>query len=299
MNVQNTQLDSFTKKYKELLVKHFRESIEGLHAPNVLKESMLYSLEAGGKRIRPLLLFATIDALGEDPEIGLNAADAIEMIHTYSLIHDDLPSMDDDDLRRGKPTNHIVFGEANAVLAGDALLTYSFELIAIAPETSIPLKSKLDLIQLLAKSAGAEGMVGGQVADMIGEDKPLSLDELQYIHLHKTGKLLTCSVLSGAILGKANEEQMKHLEKFAYHLGLAFQIRDDLLDISGDESLLGKPVGSDEGNHKTTYPSLLGVAGAEEALEKHYQLASEALQQVGGRIEILEALTDIIVKRNH
>ena len=169
--MQNTQLDYFTKKYKELLVEHFRESIEGLHAPNVLKESMLYSLEAGGKRIRPLLLFATIDALGEDPEIGLNAADAIEMIHTYSLIHDDLPSMDDDDLRRGKPTNHIVFGEANAVLAGDALLTYSFELIAIAPETSIPLKSKLELIQLLAKSAGAEGMVGGQVADMIGEDK--------------------------------------------------------------------------------------------------------------------------------
>jgi geranylgeranyl diphosphate synthase, type II len=296
--VSSTQLDIFTKKYIDLLVSHFQESIERLQAPNVLKESMLYSLEAGGKRIRPLLLFATIDAFDENPEIGLHAAEAIEMIHTYSLIHDDLPSMDDDDLRRGKPTNHIVFGEANAILAGDALLTYSFELIAKAPET-IPLKSKLDLIQLLANSAGAEGMVGGQVADMIGEDKSLSLDELQYIHLHKTGKLLTCSVLSGAILGKATEEQMEHLEKFAYHLGLAFQIRDDLLDISGDESLMGKPVGSDEGNHKTTYPSLLGVAGAEEALEEHYQFASEALQKVGGRTEILQKLTDIIVRRNH
>ena len=182
--------DSSQRNIKRLLVEHFRDSIDGLTRSNVLKESMLYSLEAGGKRIRPLLLFATIDALGEDPEIGLNAADAIEMIHTYSLIHDDLPSMDDDDLRRGKPTNHIVFGEANAILAGDALLTYSFELIAIAPETSIPLKSKLDLIQLLANSAGAEGMVGGQVADMIGEDKTLSLEELAIHPLTQNWKII-------------------------------------------------------------------------------------------------------------
>jgi geranylgeranyl diphosphate synthase, type II len=293
------QLNIFSEKYKEIIEKQLKKSIDDLNAPEVLKEAMLYSLEAGGKRIRPLLLFATIDAFDQDPEMGLPAAQALEMIHTYSLIHDDLPSMDDDDLRRGKPTNHIVFGEANAVLAGDALLTYSFQLIAEAPETSIPLKSKLDLIQLLARSAGAEGMVGGQVADMIGEEKELSLDELQYIHLHKTGKLLTCGVLSGALLAQANKEQMEHLEKFAYHLGLAFQIRDDLLDLSGDESIIGKPVGSDAENHKTTYPSLLGVEETEKVLDHHYQLAKEALQKVGGRTNLLEELTDVIVKRNH
>ncbi|WP_338470212.1 polyprenyl synthetase family protein [Niallia sp. XMNu-256] len=295
----NTQLDTFSTEYKELIEKQFRESIEGLKAPNILKESMLYSLEAGGKRIRPLLLFATIDALQKDPVTGLHAAAAIEMIHTYSLIHDDLPSMDDDDLRRGKPTNHIVFGEANAVLAGDALLTYSFQLLAQAPETSIPLKSKLELVQLLAQSAGAEGMVGGQVADMIGEEKALTLEELEYIHLHKTGKLLTCSILSGAIIAEATKEQMEHLEKFAYHLGLAFQIRDDLLDISGDESVIGKPIGSDSENHKTTYPSLLGVRGAEEALDQHYQQAKEMLKKIGRNTQILEELTELIVKRNH
>ena len=295
----SSSLNIFSEKYKEIIENQFRRSVEGLQAPNVLKEAMLYSLEAGGKRIRPLLLFATIDAFQKDPEIGLHAAAAIEMIHTYSLIHDDLPSMDNDDLRRGKPTNHIVFGEANAILAGDALLTYSFQLLAEAPESTISLKNKLALIQLLAQSAGAEGMVGGQVADMIGEEKTLNLDELQYIHLHKTGKLLTCSILSGAILGEANKEQMEQLEKFAYHLGLAFQIRDDLLDISGDESIIGKPVGSDEENHKATYPSLLGMNGAEEALEKHYHLAKEALLNVGDRTRLLEELTDIIVKRDH
>ena len=297
--MSNSQLDLFFNKYKELIEGQFRVSINGLKSPDVLKESMLYSLEAGGKRIRPMLLFATIDAFQKDPEIGLHAACAIEMIHTYSLIHDDLPSMDDDDLRRGKPTNHIVFGEANAILAGDALLTYSFQLLSEAPLSSISLENNLALIRLFAQAAGAEGMVGGQVADMIGEEKALTLEELQYIHLHKTGKLLTCSILSGAILAGASEEQMKHLEKFAYHLGLAFQIRDDLLDISGDESVIGKPVGSDSDNHKTTYPSLLGVKGAEEALNEHYQLAIDALHKVGENIQLLEAITDMIVKRNH
>src|SRR3954454_11597168 len=191
-------------------------SLDQLEAPAILKEAMLYSLEAGGKRIRPLLLFATLHAFDKNPMIGLYPAAAIEMIHTYSLIHDDLPSMDNDDLRRGKPTNHKVFGEANAVLAGDALLTYSFQLMADAPEESVSLKAKLALIQLLAKSSGAEGMVGGQVADMIGEEKTLNLQELEYIHIHKTGKLLTCSVMAGAILADASEEQLEHLEKFSY-----------------------------------------------------------------------------------
>jgi geranylgeranyl diphosphate synthase type II len=295
----STQLESFSQKYKELIEQQFQRSIDALEAPSVLKESMLYSLQAGGKRIRPLLLLATLDAFGKDPEIGLEAASAIEMIHTYSLIHDDLPCMDDDDLRRGKPTNHIVFGEANAVLAGDALLTYSFQLIVQAPDEYIPAHAKVALIQLLAQSAGAEGMVGGQVADMIGEEKELNLEELQYIHLHKTGKLLSCGVLMGAVLADADEEQTALLQQFSYHLGLAFQIRDDLLDISGDESVMGKRVGSDEGNHKSTYPSLLGVYGAKEALDSHIRLAKEALAKLGGHTELLEEITDVIANRNY
>lgn len=297
--MSSSKLNTFSNEYKGLLEKQFRVSLDQLEAPAILKEAMLYSLEAGGKRIRPLLLFATLHAFDKNPMIGLFPAAAIEMIHTYSLIHDDLPSMDNDDLRRGKPTNHKVFGDANAILAGDALLTYSFQLIADAPEQSVSLKAKLALIQLLAKSSGAEGMVGGQVADMIGEEKALTLQELEYIHVHKTGKLLTCSVIAGAILADVSEEQMGYLEKFSYHLGLAFQIRDDLLDVDGDESLIGKPVGSDEGNHKTTYPSLLGIDGAKESLRNHITLAKQYLAKTGARTELLEDITEVVEKRNH
>lgn len=294
-----SRLGAFTTKYKAMIENQFRQSINQLQAPSILKESMLYSLEAGGKRIRPLLLFATIEAFEKDPEIGLHAAAAIEIVHTYSLIHDDLPSMDDDDLRRGKPTNHKVFGEANAVLAGDALLTYSFELLTEAPEEFISLKTKLSLIKLLAQSAGAEGMVGGQVADMIGEEKSLDLEELEYIHIHKTGKILTCSVLSGALIAGVNEEQMQYLRDFSFHLGLAFQIRDDLLDISGNQELIGKPVGSDAENHKSTYPSLLGVDRAKQELDHHILLAKEALAKLGKNTQLLEEITDLIANRNY
>jgi len=290
-------LDTFSTKYKQLLEDHQRKSINQLEAPPVLKEAMLYSLEAGGKRIRPLLLFATLHAVQKNPEIGLNAAAAIEMIHTYSLIHDDLPSMDNDDLRRGKPTNHKVFGEANAILAGDALLTYSFQLIAESPD--VPMEAKVRLIQLLAQSAGAEGMVAGQVADMIGEEKELNLEELEYIHIHKTGKMLTCSVLAGAILACASEEEYDWLNRFSHHLGLAFQIRDDLLDIDGDEAVIGKPVGSDVGNHKTTYPSLLGIKGAQDELMKQIGLAKECLMKINKDTQLLQEITDLVENRNH
>lgn len=293
-----SELDSFTAKYKAIIEEQFRKSITKLQSPSILKEAMLYSLEAGGKRIRPLLLFATLDAFEKNPEVGLHAAAAIEMIHTYSLIHDDLPSMDNDDLRRGKPTNHKVFGEANAVLAGDALLTYSFEILTEAPEECISLPTKLALIKLLAQSAGAEGMVGGQVADMIGEETQLNLEELEYVHIHKTGKILTCSVEAGALIAGVDDEQMELLRKFSFHLGLAFQIRDDLLDISGNEELLGKPVGSDEDNHKSTYPSLLGMEGAKKELDKHISIAKEALTKLRKNTQLLEQITDLVANRN-
>ncbi|MED3551091.1 farnesyl diphosphate synthase [Cytobacillus praedii] len=290
---------AFASKHKQLLEKELRDRVNQLTAPSVIKESMLYSLEAGGKRIRPLLLFATLSAFGENTRKGLQTAAAIEMIHTYSLIHDDLPSMDNDDLRRGKPTNHKVFGDAFAILAGDALLTYSFQLLAETPDDLADASTKLALIKELSKASGAEGMVGGQVADISGEEKDLSLSDLEYIHIHKTGKLLECSVVSGAVLAGATEEQIKILAKFAYHLGLAFQIRDDILDLEGIEEKIGKRVGSDEINHKVTYPSLLTLEGAKEALHQHIELAKHQLNAAGLNVELLEAITNLIETRDH
>ncbi len=224
-----TDYATLSKEYKLVLEKQMVNYVKNLQAPSVVKEAMIYSLEAGGKRIRPMLVLAVLSSFGKDVERGIPAAAAIEMIHTYSLIHDDLPCMDDDDLRRGKPTNHKVFGEAVAVLAGDALLTYSFQLIAGMNHPDVTPEMKLELIAEISKSAGAEGMVGGQIADMEGENKQLTIEELEYMHEHKTGKLLQASILSGAILAEANAEQREHLRQFAFHLGLAFQIRDDIL----------------------------------------------------------------------
>ncbi|WP_316569670.1 farnesyl diphosphate synthase [Neobacillus sp. YIM B06451] len=289
-------LDDAIFKYRQLLEEELRSSVQRLEAPESLKNAMLYSLEAGGKRIRPMLVFAAMDAFGRNPEEGVPAAAAIEMVHTYSLIHDDLPSMDDDDLRRGKPTNHKVFGEAMAILAGDALLTYSFELLG---DMNASPATKLRLVLGLAKAAGASGMVGGQAADMEGEDKELTLEQLEAIHINKTGRLLTFSVLAGAILSDADEERLEMLSKFAFHLGLAFQIRDDILDLEGDVGTIGKPVGSDTANHKSTYPKLLTLEGAKNALESHITKAREELDKTGLDTRLLLEITELIATRNH
>ncbi|MBK5442495.1 MULTISPECIES: polyprenyl synthetase family protein [unclassified Peribacillus] len=297
--MSTASFETFSKEYKAVIEREIVEYVNKLEAPAVVKEAMTYSLEAGGKRIRPLLVFAVLEAFGKNLKTGIPAAAAIEMIHTYSLIHDDLPAMDDDDLRRGKPTNHKVFGEAVAVLAGDALLTYSFQLVTDMIDPEVTAEMKLNLVSEIAKSAGAEGMVGGQVADMEGESKQLTLKELEYIHEHKTGKLLTASIISGAILAGANNEQHQHLRDFAYHLGLAFQIRDDILDIEGSVELIGKPVGSDEGNHKSTYPSLLTLDGAKEKLDYHIKLAHNALGKTNLQTSLLNELTNLIATRDH
>ncbi|MEW9049702.1 MAG: polyprenyl synthetase family protein [Neobacillus sp.] len=290
-------LEVFSQQYRHLLELELQTQVDLLQAPPIIKEAMHYSLKAGGKRIRPLLTFATIDAFHVNPITGLLAASAIEMIHTYSLIHDDLPSMDDDDLRRGKPTNHKVFGEAIAILAGDALLTYSFEVIGKIPELSNDIKMKL--ILEMAKAAGAEGMVGGQVADMEGEGRALSLKELEYIHIHKTGKLLKFSVIAGALIAGANETQLKHLAEFAHHLGLAFQIQDDILDLEGNQELIGKPVGSDTENQKSTYPQLLTIKGAKKALEQEINLAKESLLKTDLKTNLLIEILDLVASRDH
>lgn len=292
-------LNAFAQDYKQLLEEELQTLVERLNAPSVIKEAMQYSLKAGGKRIRPLLLFATLDAFGEDPKKGLHAASAIEMVHTYSLIHDDLPGMDNDDLRRGKPTNHKVFGEAIAILAGDALLTYSFEVIGKIPAEYATSETKLKLLIELAKAIGTEGMVGGQVADMEGENKVLSLEELEYIHIHKTGKLLGYSVLAGAWLAQASVDQLDNLASFAHHLGLAFQIQDDILDVVGSQEIIGKPVGSDTANHKSTYPQLLSLEGAKKALTEQIKLSKQFLRQTGLNTGLLLEITDLIATRNH
>ncbi|MBD1378790.1 polyprenyl synthetase family protein [Metabacillus arenae] len=289
----------FLSTRKQTIESALPDYIQSLSIPESLKESMLYSLEAGGKRLRPVLVLATLSSFGKSESLGIPVGCAIEMIHTYSLIHDDLPCMDDDDLRRGKPTNHKVFGEALAVLAGDGLLTQSFQLISTIDHPEVTAEMKLQLITELVDAAGIKGMVGGQVADMEGEKKSLSLEELEFIHEHKTGKLLEYSIIAGAILAGASKEEIEKLREFSFHLGLAFQIRDDILDIEGDQEKIGKPVGSDKENEKTTYPALLTLEGAKEKLVTHIQLAKMNLHQLLITTTLLEGLCDLIAMRDH
>ena len=265
-------------------------------APDVLRESMKYSLMAGGKRLRPVLCMATFEACGGRGEDIVLSASALEVIHTYSLIHDDLPAMDDDDLRRGRPTNHKVYGEAVAILAGDGLLTEAF-LMILKNEGKISRDSILEALRELASAAGPDGMVGGQVMDILSESAEPDAQMLDYIHKHKTGALLRASVRIGAILAGADGQQIESLNRYGECLGLAFQIVDDILDVKGDEAELGKPVGSDEGNNKMTYPAVYG-------LEKSMQRAEELIQDALGAIasfdegaEPLRAIADYIIRR--
>ncbi|WLR49733.1 polyprenyl synthetase family protein [Bacillus tianshenii] len=294
-----SSLQDYLKEQKLKIDAALIDSIEGLQTPKVLKDAMIYSVKAGGKRLRPILLLETLRAFDKDEQLGMNVACALELIHTYSLIHDDLPSMDNDDLRRGLPTNHKVFGEANAILAGDGLLTHSFRVITESEHSELTASKKVALIAELSKAAGPEGMVGGQTADMAAEEQEVSLEELEAIHEHKTGKLLQFSVKAGALLSEADESQMKNLEQFAKHLGLAFQIKDDILDIEGDEEKIGKPVGSDAGLQKSTYPKLLTLEGAKEKCNTHFQYAIKALHHANINHQRLEELATFITQRDH
>ncbi len=260
-----------------------------------LKSSMAYSINAGGKRIRPLLVLATIDDLGVESEDALTVACAAELLHTYSLIHDDLPCMDDDDFRRGKPTNHIVYGEGVAVLAGDALQTLAFGSLTHLSETSA--QDTLRIIRLLADASGATGMVGGQMLDIEGETKRVSLPELETIHINKTGALLSFCIGAGAILAGLDEEKSAKLKDFAYHIGLAFQIQDDILDITSTTEELGKTAGSDAISEKSTYPSLLGLEGAMARLAEHHQSARDSLAFLETEHPLLGLFSDYIVER--
>ncbi|MEI7952405.1 MAG: geranylgeranyl diphosphate synthase CrtE [Synechococcaceae cyanobacterium ELA182] len=244
----------------------------GPERPESLREAMRYSLLAGGKRLRPILCLAACELAGGEAELALPTAVALEMIHTMSLIHDDLPAMDNDDLRRGRPTNHKVFGEANAILAGDALLTRAFEMVALR-SPGLPAERLLAVVGELSLASGAPGLVGGQVVDLECEGKAVDLDTLEYIHLHKTGALLRACVICGAQIAGASQALLEALGTYARGIGLAFQIIDDILDVTASSEVLGKTAGKDLTADKTTYPKLLGL---EESRRRAEALVAEA-----------------------
>lgn len=252
--------------------------------PASLRAAADYSLMAGGKRLRPILVIAAAEALGGGKQAAMPVACAIEMVHTYSLVHDDLPAMDNDDFRRGKPTNHKVFGEAMAILAGDGLLTHAFFTIAQAFRANgLPAERGLAIVEELGARAGFFGMVGGQAADMLGEQGITRPEELEYIHLHKTADLIVFSLRAGGHIAGANEAQLAALETFGRCVGLAFQIQDDILDLVGDESKLGKPVKSDERQKKVTYPYLIGLDASREKVRLLTKEATDAIEAAGFR----------------
>ncbi|AEP87300.1 polyprenyl synthetase family protein [Bacillus spizizenii] len=293
------KLTSFLAERKKTIENQLSVYTEKLDMPDSLKESMLYSLETGGKRLRPLIVLAVLNAYGKSEKDGIPVGCAVEMIHTYSLIHDDLPCMDDDDLRRGKPTNHKVFGEATAVLAGDGLLTESFKLITSHLSDEVSAEKRLRLVNELISAAGTEGMVGGQVADMEAENRQVTLEELESIHERKTAKLLGFSVIAGAILADAPEEDIETLRTFSRHIGIGFQIRDDILDLEGSEEKIGKRVGSDTTNEKSTYPSLLSLEGAKHKLDVHIKEAKRLIGGLSLQKDLLYELCDLIAARDH
>jgi geranylgeranyl diphosphate synthase type II len=256
--------------------------------------AMKYSLFSGGKRLRPALTRMVAEMVGGDLNAALIVGAAIEMIHTYSLIHDDLPSMDNDDYRRGKLTNHKVYGEGIAILAGDGLLTYAFHVLSRIP---LPPENTLKIIEVVSGGAGLEGMVAGQVLDLEGENRDLKLEELKAIHRAKTGALFKSSILAGAFCGSPSLEELKSLEEFSEYLGITFQIVDDILDVIGDEEKLGKRVGSDEKLNKATYPRLLGLEGARKEARIAGQKAKKALGIFGAKARRLEELVDYIIIR--
>lgn len=267
--------------------------------PGKIHEAMRYSVFAGGKRLRPILCLAACEAVGGKVEDALPIGCALELIHTYSLIHDDLPAMDNDDLRRGKPTNHIVFGEGLAILAGDALLTYAFEIIGGLGLVKKEKEKYLQIVLEIAKAAGTQGMIGGQVVDILSENQKISPETLYYIHNHKTGALIKGAIKTGAIVGGGKPGQIDALVKYGDKLGLAFQITDDLLDIYGDETKLGKPVGSDDKNQKATFPGIFGLEKSKTMALEAVKEACDALRPFGKEAEPLRLLANSLLNREN
>jgi len=291
-------IKAYLKDKQTLVDAFFREYYSRQHHPPVLQEAMLYSLFAGGKRIRPILALAAYETCGGDPRDIVSYASTLELIHTYSLIHDDLPAMDNDDLRRGKPTNHKVYGDAIAILAGDALLTEAFSILSdtsLSSMVSVP--HLMDALREIALASGLDGMVAGQVQDMLSENREPDADTLEFIHSHKTGALLRASVRIGPILYGSNKAVLDALTAYGNSIGLAFQVIDDILDIEGDTVEMGKTAGSDEKINKMTYPRFYGLQKSKDIARNLVADAKAALSVFSSEADPLREIADYLLTR--
>ncbi|MFQ4142007.1 geranylgeranyl diphosphate synthase CrtE [Chlorogloeopsis sp. ULAP02] len=294
----NFDLITYLKERQQLCEAALERTIS-VRYPEKIYEAMRYSLLAGGKRLRPILCLATCEMTGGTIEMAMPTACALEMIHTMSLIHDDLPAMDNDDYRRGKLTNHKVYGEDVAILAGDGLLAYAFEYIA-ANTKNVPPERVLQVVAHLGRAVGAAGLVGGQVVDLESEGKSdISLETLNFIHNHKTGALLKACIVCGGVLAGASEKDLQRLFSYAQNIGLAFQIIDDVLDVTATQEQLGKTAGKDQQAKKVTYPSLWGIEESRKQAQKLIEAACAELEPFGKAAEPLVALAHFITSRNH
>lgn len=294
-------LKEYLKEKKELIEKTIDSYLGEFSYPYVIAEGMRYAVLNGGKRIRPVLILMTLDILGKDETLGLPSGAALEMIHSYSLVHDDLPALDNDDYRRGKLTTHKKFGEAQGILIGDSLLTHAFNVLTEKNEGVISYEKIVEIVKLTSSYAGINGMIGGQTVDVESEGKKIDMETLKYIHKNKTGKLLRLPIEIGCVIGDASKEIREKLEEYADLIGLAFQIKDDILDVEGDFEKLGKPVGSDAELEKSTYPSLIGMDESkkllDETLEKAKKIIADNFSEEKGKILI--ELADFIGKRDN
>ena len=294
------ELQKYVQEKAALVDQSLQELLpaEGVYPP-IIHQAMRYSIFAGGKRLRPILCLAAAEAVGKASGPLLPVACALEMLHTYSLIHDDLPAMDDDDYRRGKLTNHKVYGEGIAVLAGDALLTYAFEVLARYSRQNPAQGTALQVLEEIALAVGTAGMIGGQVVDLESEGKNITKQEeiLSYIHTHKTGALFRTSLRAGALLAGAGEEELAGLTLYAEKFGLAFQITDDLLDVIGKQEILGKPIGSDAHKKKITYPVIYGLEESKCLAKEAIEEAVQALEKLPGNTEPLRLLVRYLEQR--
>ncbi|GAA0105556.1 polyprenyl synthetase family protein [Paraclostridium sordellii] len=292
----NCELKNRVNKIEQLLNEYMPKE-EGYQKK--VFESMNYSLKAGGKRLRPILTLEACKIVGGEEEDAIAFAVAIEMIHTYSLIHDDLPALDNDDLRRGRKTNHKVYGEAMAILAGDGLLNYAYEIMLKESIGKNDPEKYLKAINEIAKSAGIYGMIGGQVVDIESEGKKIDMDKLDFIHMNKTAAIIIGCMRAGAIIGNATDKQLEDITKYAKNIGLSFQIVDDILDIVGDEAKLGKNVGSDIDNEKSTYPSLIGLEKSKEVANQLIKEAKASINKISKDNAFLNGLAEYIVDREY
>ncbi len=294
-------MSAFEKYYQSRQVqveRALRACVPTLKPPR-LRQAMRYSLLAGGKRLRPILVMAAAEACGGKAASVLPTACAFEALHTYSLVHDDLPAMDDDDLRRGRPTLHKAYDEATAILAGDALLTLAFELVADnAQVRDVGAAAAIEASRILAVAAGGQGMVGGQQADLLGEGRKVGLAGLKAIHAGKTGALITGACEAGAVLAKASQVQRKALRDYGCHIGLAFQVADDILNVVGEQKKLGKRTGSDKELGKATYPGIVGLVRARQIAQNEWDQAEKALRPLGKAGEPLRQLARFVIERD-